>query len=248
MKVYTSKWIKITVKLCNFEIFLFILLVIYIFFILCYSNTTYKSSQQWWIYTTAKMSIVSRSSSSGCSSGSSSRSKVFYVTIVKPLNVSWMKKVPLFIHMQDVDHKERFLPLFSFCFEKYFSKRSSHSESNRDLGRVLLCPRSHSEVQYELQIEWNVLGRGRVFGFSLLSLLFIMWKISAKKYWCCSWPRDPQPFNHFMPMVFIQRYLNPRGLGNFAPRPKSEVSNVVFPLQQLNYSAFLCFNKTSPVS
>lgn len=228
---------------------IFIHFISNIFFsFLCYVNTTYKSSQQWWIYTTAKMSIVSRSSSSGCSSGSSSRSKVFNVTIAKPLNVSWMKSTFIYTHAGCWPQRKISPSFFSFCFEKYFSKRSSHSESNRDLGRVLLCPRSHSEVQYELQIEWNALGRGRVFGFSLLSLLFIMWKISAKKYWCCSWPRDPQPFNHFMPMVFIQRYLNPRGLGNFAPRPKSEVSNVVFPLQQLNYSAFLCFSKTSLVS
>lgn len=29
-----------------------------------------------------------------------------------------MKKVPLFIHMQDVDHKERFLPLFFLSVSK----------------------------------------------------------------------------------------------------------------------------------
>lgn len=126
--------------------------------------------------------------------------------------------------------KKDFSLVFFFLF-RYFSKRSSHSGSNRDLGRVLLCPRSHSEVQYELQIEWNALGRGTVFVvfFDALPAIYYVKEISAKKkYWCCSWPRDPQPFNHIMPTVFIRRYLNPRGLGNFAPRPKSEVSDVVF--------------------
>lgn len=125
------------------RIFLLIFSRSHFYFVSVYATS--KSLQQRWIYSMLKMYI---------SGGGGSSSTVFSVTGVKPLNVSYMKNVLLFIHMQHVDHKERcFFFFLSLCIEKYFSKCYSHSESNRDLGRELLCPRSHSEVQYELQIE-----------------------------------------------------------------------------------------------
>lgn len=100
-----------------------------------------------------------------------------------------MKHVPLFIHMQDVDHKER----FSLRFFLSVSKNIFPSVPlTQDLtGTLAECYFALAlTLKYSMNFKSNEMhweGGGCLFFFDALPAIYYVKEISAKKkYWCCS--------------------------------------------------------------
>lgn len=112
--------------------------------------------------------------------------------------------------------KEDFF-FFSFCIKNIFPSVTLTRNLTGTLAEsyFALALTLKYSMNFKLnEMHWEV--GGFFFFFHALPSIYYVKEISAKKSWCCSWPQNRQPFNHFMPLVFIRRYLNPRGLDNFA--------------------------------
>lgn len=204
-KVYTGKWIIITLRSCTVQLFV----PFESLYVLAKADSSGGciALQIYQMYVT-----ISCRSTAGGSNGSIQYS-------MSPLwshEMSRLKNLLLFVHMQHVDHKGIFI-FFSFWIKNIFPSVTLTRNLTGTLAEsyFALALTLKYSMNFKLnEMHWEV-GVFFFFVHAFPSIYYVK-EISAKKSWCCSWPQNRQPFNHFMPLVFIRRYLNPRGLDNFA--------------------------------